>query len=357
MAILGNVSLVGLAATVTEIQERLGDAEQGCRQAMLLAKQLLTFAKGGAPVKKTDDLRLILHEAARLALSGSKSKTLFTFPEDLWQVDVDRGQMHQVFANLLINADQAMPLGGQIHIQAENAIVRKRRSATLLPGNYVLVSIADRGVGIAPDQLDKIYDPYYSTKQKGSGLGLATVYSIIKQHGGLITCESRLGQGSSFHLYLPALGQLEKVEQLAGKMLRSGQGRILVLEDDVRVRAVMGRMLAKLGYDPVFAPEGREALELFSQARRNRQPFDLVILDLTIPGGMGGLETLERLLVQEPGTKAIVSSGYADDPVLANFQDFGFSGVITKPYRIAELSEVLHKVIAEKYPTSRALWG
>jgi PAS domain S-box-containing protein len=344
MAILGNISLVGLAATPNEIQERLGDAEQGCRQAMLLAKQLLTFAKGGAPVKKPDDLRLIVQEAARLALSGSKSKTTFAFPEDLWNVDVDRGQMHQVFTNLLINADQAMPLGGQIHIQAGNYTVKGTASTTLIRGDYVLVTISDQGVGIAPDQLDKIYDPYYSTKQKGSGLGLATVYSIVKQHGGLITCESKLGRGATFHLYLPALEQSEKIKKLGGKKLFSGHGRILVLEDDATVRNVMGRMLTKLGYDPVFAPEGQEALDLFDQARTNWQPFDLVILDLTIPGGKGGLETLQGLLALEPRTKAIVSSGYADDPVLANFHEFGFCGVITKPYRIAELSEIIHKV-------------
>ena len=345
MAILGNISLVGLASTAAEIQERLGDAEQGCCQANLLAKQLLTFAKGGAPVKKPNDLKLIVQEAARLALSGSKSKTIYSFPDDLWHVDVDCGQMHQVFTNLLINADQAMPSGGQIHLKAENRIIRKTASPSLFPGNYVLVTITDQGVGIAPEQRDKIFDPYYSTKQKGSGLGLATVYSIVKQHGGLTASESKLGQGATFYLYLPALGHSEKVERSEGKGIYVGHGRILVLEDDATVRAVMGRMLAKLGYESVFAQEGQEALELYTEAGRTQQPFDLVILDLTIPGGMGGLETLRNLLARDPQTKAIVSSGYADDPVLANFQDFGFSGVITKPYRIAEFSEVLHTVM------------
>ena len=223
MSILGNISLVGLAMTPAEIEERLGDTEQGCRQAMLLAKQLLTFAKGGAPVKKPDDLRLIIQEAARLALSGSRSKTMFAFPEDLYTVDVDRGQMHQVITNLLINADQAMPLGGQIHTRAENFTTRRKPTPMLLPGKYVLVTIADQGMGIASDQLDKIFDPYYSTKQKGSGLGLATVYSIVKQHGGLITCDSKLGQGAVFSLYLPAAKNSEKVEQLGGKKLFTGQ--------------------------------------------------------------------------------------------------------------------------------------
>jgi PAS domain S-box-containing protein len=345
MAIRGNISLVSLASTAAEIQERLTDAEQGCGQAMLLAKQLLTFAKGGAPVKKPNDLKLIVQEAARLALSGSKSKTVCSFPDDLWYVDVDCGQMHQVFTNLLINADQAMPSGGQIYLQAENRIIRKTASPSLFPGNYVLVTIIDQGVGIAPEQLDKIFDPYYSTKQKGSGLGLATVYSIVKQHGGLTVSDSKLGGGATFYLYLPALGHSEKVERSKGKGFYAGHGRILVLEDDATVRAVMGRMLAKLGYESIFAQEGQEALVLYTEARRAQQPFDLVILDLTIPGGMGGLETLQNLLAWDPQTKAIVSSGYADDPVLANFQDFGFRGVIAKPYRITELSEVLHTVM------------
>jgi two-component system, cell cycle sensor histidine kinase and response regulator CckA len=345
MAILGNISLMGLATTPAEVAERLTDAEQGCRQAMHLAKQFLTFAKGGAPVKKIDDLRLIIQEAARLALSGSRSKTIFSFPDDLYNVEVDPGQMHQVFTNLLINADQAMPLGGQIHIEARNFTTRKKFAPALLPGNYVMVTIADQGTGMAANQLDKIFDPYYSTKQKGSGLGLATVYSIIKQHGGLIICDSKLGQGAVFSVYLPAARRSEKTTALEGKKLFSGHGRVLVLEDDSTVRNVMARMLSVLGYEPVFAPEGQKALDLFAGAQRSREPFDLVILDLTIPGGMGGLETLKSILVQDPQTKAIVSSGYADDPVLANFQDFGFCGVITKPYRITELSEILHKVM------------
>ncbi len=344
MAILGNISLATLATTPVEIRDRVRDAEQGCRQAMGLARQLLTFAKGGAPIKKPDDLQQILQEAASLALSGSKSRTVFSFPERLWNVDVDRGQMHQVFGNLLINADQAMPLGGQIKIKAENKTVKKTASQTLPPGKYVLVTITDQGVGIPPEQLDKIFDPYFTTKQKGSGLGLTTVYSVIKQHGGLITADSELGRGTTFYLYLPALGYTEQSEKSGGDRLFAGQGRVLVLEDNAPVRAVIERMLAKLGYEPVFAQEGQEALDLYTRARQSEKPFDTVILDLTIPGGMGGLEVIQRLLAEDSQAKAIVSSGYADDPVLANFQNFGFRGFIAKPYRISELSEVLHKV-------------
>jgi CheY-like chemotaxis protein len=239
-----------------------------------------------------------------------------------------------------------MPLGGQIEIKAENLTSMSSRSATLIPGRYVLVTIKDQGVGIPPEQMDKIFDPYFSTKQKGSGLGLTTAYSIVKHHGGYINCESKLGQGTTFCLYLPALEHSKRLERPDGRKIFSGHGRILVLEDDDRVQTVMGRMLAKLGYECVFAHEGSEALDLFAQARNHRQPFDLVILDLTIPGGMGGLEALQGLLAQDDQTKAIVSSGYADDPVLAHYQDFGFRGVITKPFRLEELSEVLHKVMS-----------
>jgi PAS domain S-box-containing protein len=345
MAILGNISMVGLASTPDEIQERLEDAEQGCRQAMLLAKQLLTFAKGGVPIKKPHDVKLLLEEAARLALSGSKSRKIMELAGDLWDVDVDDGQMYQVFTNLLINADQAMPSGGEICLRAQNYLETESDLPSLPPGKYVLITIADQGVGINPEHLHKIFDPYFSTKQKGSGLGLATVYSIVKQHGGFIACQPNPGPGVTFSLYLPALEHLEKFEAHAGATIFMGRGRILVLEDDTTVRAVMARMLAKLGYEAVFTGEGQEVLDLYAQARQSRQPFDLVILDLTIPGGMGGLEAFQKLSALDSGARAVVSSGYADDPVLANFQELGFQGVITKPYRIAELSQVLHEVM------------
>ncbi len=346
MAILGNISLLGMASEPGEIREGLREAEQACRQAMLLAKQLLTFAKGGAPVKKACDLKGIVEESARLALSGSKVKTTFAWPAKLWPVNVDAGQMHQVFTNLLINADQAMPAGGQIQVDAENFQIAEGSPLPLPPGNYVLIRVTDAGVGIAPEHLDKIFDPYFTTKQKGSGLGLATAYSIIKQHGGFITCESRLGQGTTFGVYLPALerGQCRMPDR--GDTLFHGHGRILVLEDEPAVQTVMAKMLAKLGYEAVFAQEGQEILNLYGEARQQHQTYAAVILDLTIPGGMGGLEACQKLREQDPQVKAIVSSGYADDPVMAHYPSFGFAGAIAKPYRLTDLSQVLYQTLS-----------
>ncbi|MGQ9920518.1 MAG: PAS domain-containing hybrid sensor histidine kinase/response regulator, partial [Desulfobacca sp.] len=345
MAILGNISLLGMASTPAEIREGLQEAEQACRQAMLLAKQLQTFAKGGAPVKKAGDLRVLMEESARLALSGSKVKIEYVWPTDLWQIQVDAGQMHQVFTNLLINADQAMPGGGQIRITAENCPIGPSSPLPLRPGKYVRCQISDQGVGIAQEHLDKIFDPYFTTKQKGSGLGLTMVYSIIKQHGGVITVTSQLGQGTTFFIYLPAAARIVDQAATDGETLVPGHGRILVLEDEPGVRTIMGKMLAKLGYEPVFGQEGREILDLYTTACRQHQNFAAVILDLTIPGGMGGLETCQKLREQDPQVRAIVSSGYADDPVLADYHAYGFVAALAKPYRLNELSQVLHQVL------------
>ncbi len=345
MAILGNISLLGMATTPKEVREGLQEVEQACRQAMLLAKQLLTFAKGGSPIKEVKDIGELVEESARLGLSGSKAKTVFTWPPDLWQVNVDSGQMHQVFTNLFINADQAMPGGGQISVAAENCRLSEETSLPLPPGDYVLVRVSDQGVGIPPEHLDKIFDPYFSTKQKGSGLGLTMVYSILKQHGGFITCESRLGQGTTFSIYLPAVQQQPPQALKPGTPLVTGQGCILVLEDEPSVRAVMAKMLAKLGYQAVFAQDGQELLDRYDQGCEPGQPFAGVILDLTIPGGMGGLEACQRLRQLHPEVKTIVSSGYADDPVLADYRSYGFDGAIAKPYRLQELSTILHQVL------------
>ncbi len=349
MTILGNISLASMdimGSTSTEAVGWLANAEQGCQQAMVLARQLLTFAKGGAPIKQIHSLPDILQEAVRLALSGSKSRHELACPERLWNVNVDRGQIHQVLSNLLINADQAMPLGGLICIEAQNVELDPTAKVPLPRGKYVQVIITDQGVGIPPQQLGKIFDPYFTTKQKGNGLGLATVFSIVKQHGGLISVQSALGEGTIFHLYLPAVQGSAPVKKVVETRPFEGKGRILVMDDEAHVRGVVGRMLKKMGYDPVLAQDGTEALALYARARSSGEPFSAVILDLTIPGGMGGKEVIHQLLAQNPEVRALVSSGYADDAIMANFQTLGFCGVITKPYTILQLGDVLQKVMA-----------
>jgi two-component system cell cycle sensor histidine kinase/response regulator CckA len=345
MVILGSISLAGLVPSVSEARERLAAAEAACGQGQSLARQLLTFAKGGAPIKKPQDLKGIIQEAARLALSGSQARVEFSLPEHLWEVEVDRGQINQVFSNLFINADQAMPTGGLIQIRAENLAEAEASRLSLPPGKYVAVTLTDQGLGIAPGHLERIFDPYFTTKQKGSGIGLATVYSIVTQHGGRITADSQLGRGTSFCLYLPALKGTVADEKRREASLMKGKGRILVMDDEPLVREVVGKMLHALGYKPVFAQEGREALELYAQGQASGEPLAAVILDLTIPGGMGGMTAIQHLLAQDPQVKAIVSSGYGGDSIMADFKSHGFQGVIAKPYRLEELAEVLHEVL------------
>jgi two-component system cell cycle sensor histidine kinase/response regulator CckA len=345
LGILGNISLATVASSVSETQERLAAAEAAGGQAQSLAQQLLTFAKGGAPIKKRHDLKEMIQEAARLALSGSQTRAELSLPDQLWDVEVDRGQINQVFNNLLINADQAMPTGGRIRVQAENLAVAAGNGLPLTPGKYVAVTLTDQGSGIPPEHLEKIFDPYFTTKQKGSGLGLATVHSIVTQHGGHITVDSHLGRGTAFNLYLPALEGANRVKRATEPRPLEGQGRILVMDDDATVREVLSKMLSKLGYEPVLAQAGEEALELFTRGQTSGEPFDAVILDLTVPGGMGGIETVQHLMAQDPLVKAVVSSGYSDNSAMADFEEYGFRGVIAKPYRLAELGKILHEVL------------
>ncbi|MFH1625769.1 MAG: PAS domain S-box protein, partial [Pseudomonadota bacterium] len=345
--IMGNVSLSKLEVDRgSELFEMLDEAEKATLRAHALTKQLLTFAKGGTPVKETASLSKIIEESTGFVLRGSKSRCEFSIAEDLWPAEVDVGQISQVINNIVINANQAMPMGGIIQVAADNLIIEDRHGLPVKPGRYIRISIKDQGVGIAQKHFLNIFDPYFTTKQEGSGLGLATTYSIIKKHDGHITLESRLGIGTTFHIYLPA-SEKAMPEKEEVKFIK-GQGRILLMDDDEMLKKMAGRTLRKLGYEVSFAEDGAEAIELYIDARESKEPFDVVILDLTVPGGMGGKEAVEKLLEIDPEVKAIVSSGYSDDPVMSNFRDYGFSGSATKPYDVKKLSKVLHEVTTEK---------
>jgi len=342
--ILGNVYMAkDQAAPRSEILEFLSEAEKASKRAETLTRQLLTFAKGGTPVKEAASIGDIIKESSLFVIHGSKSGCEFSIGEDLWCVEVDVGQISQVINNIVINANQAMPEGGIIEIKAENLIIDEGNEWQLKPGRYVRISVKDGGIGIAGKHLSKIFDPYFTTKQEGSGLGLATTYSIIKKHGGIIMAESRLGVGTTFHIYLPAS---EKVapEKREDKVIK-GRGKILVMDDEASLRKMAGRMLDKLGYEPEFAKDGDEAIRMVKEAKEANKPHDAVILDLTVPDGMGGKETIQKLLEIDPETKAIVSSGYSDDPVLANFQEYGFKGMMPKPFESLSLSKILHEVL------------
>ena len=303
--------------------------------------------RGHSP-QKTLALQQVIPESATFALSGSSTRCHCNIPEDIWLIQADEGQISQVIHNLAVNAQQAMPAGGILTIGAENVILtaEQARQMTLSePGKYIKLTVQDSGTGIPSNALNKIFDPYYSTKQTGSGLGLSTAYSIINNHHGTIAVSSVQSQGSTFLIYLPAAQETTTVPQNS-LFDMPGEGRVLVMDDEESIRLLVGEMLRHLGYEVQCVAEGKEALERYQEAYHTHQPFNAVILDLTVPGGLGGKDTIEKLRQFDPQVKAIVSSGYSNDPVLSRYSTFGFHGVVAKPFRLAELSQVLHQITA-----------
>ncbi len=346
-AIIGNISLAkAFTDPAGKTYKRLAEAEKASFRARDLTQQLLTFSKGGTPIKKVVSLEEIVKDAAGFALRGSNVRSDIVVPPDLWPAEVDEGQISQVIHNLIINADQAMPQGGVARVVCRNVVAGYERGAALKEGKYVELTIEDGGIGIPKEHLAKIFDPYFTTKQKGSGLGLAAAYSIVRRHGGHIAVESRLGVGTAFHVYLPAADSAapEKVEKEKGVI--SGRGRVLVMDDEEIVRKVTGAMLGTLGYEVEFAEHGEEAVAQVKAAIECGRPFDVLIIDLTIPGGMGGKEAISKLREMDPGVRAIVSSGYSNDPVMADYGSYGFKAVLTKPYEIHALGETVRKVMS-----------
>jgi len=326
----------------------LDEAEKSMHRAVRLTTQLLTFAKGGTPVKEDVSLGALVEEIARFDLSGSQVKLVYQQPEHLWLAEVDKGQMQQVVSNLVINARQAMPEGGCLYISLENATLPTAAIAGLPPGNYVKVSVRDEGTGIDPKHLGRIFDPYFTTKQAGNGLGLATVYSVITKHGGHIDVASALGHGTTFTFYLPATAapsQAAAHPPAAPHPHLDHPARILVMDDEPVVCDIVTRMLHACGFEVATARDGQQAIARYQQALAAGTPFDVVIMDLTIPGGIGGKEAIKDILALDPHARAIVSSGYADDPVMANYADYGFKGIAAKPYTLSELRHVLQQVL------------
>ncbi|MEN8135614.1 MAG: PAS domain S-box protein [Thermodesulfobacteriota bacterium] len=341
-ATIGNLSLArALAKPGEKIYKRIEQAEKASLRAKDLTQQLLTFSKGGEPIKVITSLNEVIMDSCQFVLRGSNVNCNFGLIDDLWLVEVDEGQISQVIHNLVINADQAMPDGGTIIVHAENVHINSKDEQPLNDGDYVLITVEDQGLGISEKHLKKIFDPYFSTKQKGHGLGLATAYSIIKKHSGLLTAESKLGEGSVFKLYLPASIERNIGKASAREEIHLGKGSILLMDDEEHIREVAKEILDYLGYQVTTAVDGRQATEMYSKALKENTPIDVVILDLTVPGGMGGKETLKKLIKIDPSVKAIVSSGYANDPIMANFKQYGFSGVVPKPYRIEDVSKAL----------------
>ncbi|MCL7488153.1 MAG: PAS domain S-box protein [Desulfobulbaceae bacterium] len=345
-AIIGNISMAKLfsQADTGKVLERLTDAEKASLRARDLTQQLLTFSKGGAPVKNSASITDIIQDSTSFMLSGSNVRCDLQFPDDLWPVNIDEGQISQVIQNVIKNADQAMPEGGIVTVRAENVTVLEYDPLPLRPGNYVHLTITDQGVGILEKHLGKIFDPYFSTKQEGSGLGLAACYSIVKNHDGLISADSAFGAGTTFHIYLPSSDREPETRTIPRKKsLRSGE-KILIMDDDHDVLNVAVNMLNLMGYTTETATDGSAAISMYRAAMEAGRPFDGVILDLTIPGGMGGRETVLQLLQIDPEVKAIVSSGYANDPIMAEYTKYGFRGVAAKPYDMEHLGQVLRNL-------------
>ena len=347
-SILGNISLAKmLGEPDAQVAARLTEAEHACQRATALTQQLLTFSRGGAPVRHTVALHDLLQQSVAFALHGTTVRSDVSIPATLWPVDVDEGQLSQVLHNIVLNAVQAMPAGGTVQVRAENIAWPISLVLPLQEGRYIKITVRDHGGGIPADALPNIFDPYFTTKTGGSGLGLATAYAIVSKHDGHLTVESEEGVGTTFFIYLPASLQPLVVAPVAEAVPLDGHGRILVMDDEAAIRDLLREILTNVGYTVDAACDGTEALALYQRAQAEGHPFRAVILDITIPGGMGGQETIARLRALDPQVIALISSGYATDPVLASYAQYGFDGVVAKPYTVQQVQMALQRVLRQ----------
>lgn len=344
-AIMGNVSLVRMSLDEdNELYQAVSRAEAACMRARELSRQLLTFSKGGDPNPEATNIVSLVREAVRMATAGSNVVSTFTVESSLPAALVDPGQMIQCFNNIAINAVQAMEQGGTLfvsikRIRAEDLVHRRNIPVDLEKANYLTVEFRDTGPGIDPRYIDRIFDPYVSYKAAGSGLGLSICYSILKRHKGGISVKSKPGSGAVFTVFIrETTAPVKDVEQ---SVIRMGKGSILVMDDEYGVRSVMDNMLRRLGYEPTTCPDGKDALDILRSSRAQGKSFSAVLLDLTVPGGMGGLEAAKGIRAMDPDIPLYVMSGYSDDPIISGYRSFGFDGVLHKPFGVEELSRML----------------
>jgi signal transduction histidine kinase/ActR/RegA family two-component response regulator len=357
-AILGNIELSRMRAQPGEqIYKSLSEAIEACLRAKDATERLSALSKSWAPMKKLGSFMGVMKDSANLALTGSNCTCEFSSPEDLWLVEFDKRHLKKAIHNVILNAVEAMTEGGMIKVSVENISIGAEKAEpvhAVQEGRYVRVMIQDQGIGISEEHLPRIFDPCFSTKeigtQNGKGLGLATARAIIKKHGGYIHVKSGENTGSIFYIYLPAAEKEVMLDDVAEEKPLVGKKKVLLMDDEEIVRNITGEMLAHLGYHVEFAKDGVEAIELYKRSKQTGNPFNAVILDLTIPGGMGGEEAIQKLREIDPQIKAIVTSGYSHDPVMTNFGEYGFSGVISKPYKIEKLDRNLHEVISGERP-------
>ncbi|MCB1122181.1 MAG: PAS domain S-box protein, partial [Verrucomicrobiae bacterium] len=342
--ILGNISLVQNGFAEIDV---LGQSEQACLLAKDLTQQLLTFAKGGAPIKKVIDLKELVERSVKLSLTGSNVEGNLNFSSEDLYVEADPSQMNQVIQNLSINAVQAMPDGGCYEVSLFEMQIDKDSPLPLRPGKYVCIDLQDTGLGVPEENLAKIFDPFFTTKSFGTGLGLTTSFSIIKRHFGHIEVESELGYGTRFSIYIPATEKSIEVEPPKKTKIVKGNGRILLMDDDSAIREVAKLILERLGYTITGTTRGEDAVAVYKEAMGTERQFDAVIMDLTIPGHMGGKEAIKELLKIDPEVRGIVSSGYSTDPIMSDFKSYGFKGVVEKPFRVEELSKAIQEVLSK----------
>ncbi len=346
--VLANIQLVKIIQNKGgDTEKYLNGMEDAVKRASSLTKQLLTFAKGGAPIKKPTLLAELLMESIELGIKGTNLNCSFSIQDQLWTVEIDSAQISQVFNNLTNNAVQTIPNNGMIEVSAQNVSITSRDILPLPLGDYIQITFKDNGPGISNEKLMKIFDPYYLFGQKESGLGLAVAYSIIKRHNGLINVQSKIGAGTCFTIYLPAVGRYNPVQDGIQTSGQKGK-KLLLMDDEVHIIELVGEMLNHMDYRVETAQNGVEALELFKQAKQTNDPFDVVIMDLTVPGGMGGREAITFLREYDPAVKAIVSSGYSNDPIMSDCKRYGFSGMVSKPYKIEELCREINRVLIQE---------
>jgi len=359
--ILGNISFAKMLTDPSgKIHKRLTDAEEATIKGKELTYRLLAFSKGGESLKRVISLKEIIRDSAGLTLSGSNIKCTFSFPDDLKKVEINEDEIGQVIHNIVQNAKEAMPQGGRIEIRADNIVLGSGETIPLPEGEYVKISVKDHGHGISEEDLSRVFDPYFTTKEignvKGMGLGLAICYTTVKNYGGFITAESELNIGTTINVYLPAYKKTAVDKRLAEReqgVTKTGY-KVLYMDDENSLRDIAGEILEHVGYNVAFACDGAEAIRMYSEAMVSGKPFDIVIMDLTIPGGMGGAETMKRLYEMDHGVKAVVTSGYADNPIVQDFKKYNFSGMIAKPYNIDELVRVIESVMADRLETVSA---
>ena len=348
-ALLGNLNLSLFDNDLKDSTRKLlSEAEKATLRGRNLTQQLLTLSKGGEPVTEISSLEEVIRDSASFVLSGDNSGCRYCIPEDLWLVEIDTGQISQVIQNIVLNASHAMPGGGTISITCANVFSRdEQHNAPLLgDGRYVKICIQDQGIGIPVTVIDKIFDPYFSTKQQGNGLGLAIAQSIINKHKGSISVESSPGIGSTFTVYLPASETLKMNRpDISENPQAAASARILIMDDEEQIRELLETMLTMSGHKVVTSENGEEAIRLYTEAIKNNNDFDLVVMDLTIPGAMGGEKAVKEIHKIHPEAKVVVSSGYSSHPIMASFKDYGFCAAVLKPYQYKDLTTVINSIL------------